>query len=68
MLLEVDGKIVIGENDPFPLRCPHCRRFFFDDSLDVEQVRCPLCLQQSELSQFEVVYVEVASAKVFAAV
>lgn len=65
MLLEVDGKLLVGKGEPNPLRCPQCNRFFPRKATE-EHRRCPFCSLQAEVEDFEVEFVELAPVKLLA--
>lgn len=69
MLLEMDGKLVIGKSEPNPFRCPMCHRFFSPgkETASEENRRCPFCSFQSATQDFEAVkFVELAPVKLLA--
>lgn len=66
MLLEVDGKVLVGKSDPNPLRCPNCKRFFPWKEEEESPVRCPQCAHQGDFSDFRTEFRELCLARVLA--
>lgn len=68
MLLEVDGKLVVGKSEPDPLRCPNCHRFFSRkvSTPEGENLRCIWCAHQSAIEEFEAKFVELAPVRLLA--
>lgn len=67
MLLEVDGKLIVGKSEPDPLRCPQCRRFLpWKKMAPQENLRCPFCAHQGLVEEFEANFVELAPVRLLA--
>lgn len=68
MLLEVDGKLVVGKSEPNPLRCPQCRRFSpWKETAAEGNLRCNFCSHQGTIEEFkEVNFVEIAPVRLLA--
>lgn len=68
MLLEIDGKLVVGRDERDPRRCPSCRRILpWTQKAAEENIRCHFCSYQSTVEEFEEVkFVELAPVRLLA--
>lgn len=67
MLLEVDGKLIVGRDEKNPRRCPQCRRFSpWKETAPQENLRCHFCSLQAPVEEFEANFVELAPVRLLA--
>lgn len=67
MLLEIDGKVLVGKDEHDPLRCPNCKRFLpWKEIAAEENLRCNLCAHQGLVEEFEASFVELAPVRLLA--
>lgn len=66
LLIEIEGKVIIGKDDPLPFRCPDCRRLFEGVRREPGfKVRCPFCQLQTKIANFQKVkFAEIAEARI----
>jgi tRNA(Ile2) C34 agmatinyltransferase TiaS len=68
LFLESEGRIVVGKDDPDPLKCPDCGKLF-DGALGTGgKMRCPSCRYQGTKNEFKTKVAQVAEARVLVAV
>lgn len=62
MLIEVEGKIIVGKEERAPYRCPECRRFFRAEK--AEKIRCPYCQKLSKEKDLKCEWIATIEARI----